>query len=109
MGKQRKKYTLDFKRDAVRMMRNRGTRTVAQVGDDLGVTGNQLHRWAKELDKVVLSKRNEQGETLEDENRRLRKENERLKLEKAILKNCRRPKRPHLLNEKLGSVYRRAA
>jgi transposase-like protein len=60
MGKQRKKYTLDFKRDAVRMMRNRGTRTVAQVGDDLGVSGNQLHRWAKELDKDVLSKRNEQ-------------------------------------------------
>jgi transposase-like protein len=44
MGKERKKYTLDFKRDAVRMMRNRGTRTVAEVADDLGVAGNQLHR-----------------------------------------------------------------
>jgi transposase len=88
MGKQRKKYTIDFKRDAVRMMRNRGTRTVAQVADDLGVSGNQLHRWAKELDKDTLSKRNEQGETLEEENRRLRKENERLKLEKAILKKA---------------------
>jgi transposase len=88
MAKKRKTYTDEFKRDAVRMMRNRGTRTVAQVGDDLGITGNQLHRWAKELDKVVLSKRNEQGETLEEENRRLRKENERLRMEKTILKKA---------------------
>jgi transposase len=88
MAKQRKKYTDEFKRDAVRMMRSRGTRTVAQVGDDLGVSGNQLHRWAKDLDKAVLSKRNERGETLEDENRRLCKENDRLRMEKAILKKA---------------------
>lgn len=88
MAKTRKKYTEEFKRDAVRMMRSRGGRSVAQVADDLGVTANQLHRWARELDKVALSKRNEQGETLEDEVRRLRKENERLKMEKAILKKA---------------------
>jgi transposase-like protein len=46
MAKHRKKYTEEFKRDAVRMMRNRGERTVAQVADDLGVQANQLHRWA---------------------------------------------------------------
>jgi len=88
MAKTRKKYTDEFKRDAVRMMRNRGSRTVSQVADDLGVSANQLHRWAKELDKVVLSKRNEQGETLEEEVRRLRKENERLRMERAILKKA---------------------
>jgi transposase len=88
MGKQRKKYTDEFKRDAVRMMRSRGERTVAQVADDLGVTANQLHRWAKDQTEAMLSKRNERGETLEDENRRLRKENERLRMEKAILKKA---------------------
>jgi transposase len=87
MGK-RKKYTDDFKRDAVRMMRNRGTRTVAEVADDLGVPANHLHRWAKLLDADAVAKRNEQGETLEDEVRRLRKENERLRMEKAILKKA---------------------
>jgi transposase-like protein len=35
MGKQRKKYTDEFKRDAVRMMRGRGERTVSQAADDL--------------------------------------------------------------------------
>jgi transposase-like protein len=40
MAKQRRKYTEEFKRDAVRMMRNRGTRTVAEIADDLGVATN---------------------------------------------------------------------
>jgi transposase len=88
MAKQRKKYTEEFKRDAVRLMRNRGERTVAQVADDLGVATNQLHRWASAYEKSAVAKRNNQGETLEEENRRLRKENERLRMEKAILKKA---------------------
>jgi len=88
MGTRRKKYTDDFKRDAVRMMRDRGQRTVAQVADDLGVEAGHLHRWAKKFDQETVAKRNPQGETLEEENRRLRKENERLRMEKAILKKA---------------------
>ena len=88
MAKQRKKYTEEFKRDAVRLMRNRGERTVAQVADDLGVPANQLHRWAAQYEQAAVAKRNEKGETLEEENRRLRKENERLRMEKAILKKA---------------------
>lgn len=84
----RKQYTDEFKRDAVRLMRNRGDRTVAQIADDLGVNANQIHRWAHQSDKATLAKRNEKGETLEEENRRLRKENDRLRLEKAILKKA---------------------
>lgn len=88
MAKKRNKYTDEFKRDAVRLMRNRGERTVAQVADDLGVPANQLHRWASKLDAADVAKRNDHGETLEEENRRLRKEVERLKMEKAILKKA---------------------
>ena len=64
MGKPRRKYTEEFKRDAVRMMRNRGTRTVAEVADDLGVPSNLLHRWAQKFEKDALAKRNPEGETL---------------------------------------------
>jgi transposase len=88
MGKQRKQYTDEFKRDAVRLMRNRGTRSVAQVADDLGVATNLLHRWAAKLDKDAVAKRNEDGETLEQEVKRLRKENEQLRVEKTILKKA---------------------
>jgi transposase len=88
MAKQRKQYSEEFKRDAVRMMRNRGERTVAQVADDLGVNANQLHRWAAKTAEEAVAKRNDNGEKLEDEVRRLRKENERLRMEKAILKKA---------------------
>jgi transposase len=81
MAKERKKHTEEFKRDAVRMMRNRGQRTVAQVADDLGVNANQLHRWASLFEQTATAKRNVQGETLE-------KENERLRMEKTILKKA---------------------
>ena len=89
MGKLRKQHSEEFKGDAVRMMRNRGQRTVAQVADDLGVNPNQLHRWSSQYEQAAVAKRNDQGETLEDENRRLRKENERLRMETTILKKSR--------------------
>jgi transposase-like protein len=53
-------------------MRNRGKRTVAQIADDLGVTDGMLYRWADKLGKESTAKRNEQGESLEQENEQLR-------------------------------------
>ncbi len=88
MPKTRKQYTEEFKRDAVRMMRSRGSRTVAQVADDLGVNSSLLNRWAQKFDKDAVAKRNDEGETLEQEVRRLRKENEQLKVERTILKKA---------------------
>jgi transposase len=88
MGKQRRKFTEEFKRDAVRMMRGRGSRTVEEVADDLGIVQNLLHRWAQKFDKDAVAKRNAEGETLDQEVRRLRKEVEQLRVEKAILKKA---------------------
>lgn len=72
MGKQRRQFTEEFKRDAVRMMHGRGSRTVAEVADDLGIVPNLLHRWAQKLDSEAIAKRNADGETLDQEVRRLR-------------------------------------
>jgi len=88
MGNDRRKHTEEFKRDAVRMMRDRGARTVTDVADDLGVAANLLYRWAQKFDRDAVAKRNVDGETLEQEVRRLRKEVERLQVEKAILKKA---------------------
>jgi transposase len=88
MGKQRRQFTEEFKKDAVRMMRGRGSRTVAEVADDLGIVPNLLHRWAQKFDRDVVAKRNAEGETLDQEVRRLRKEVEQLRVEKAILKKA---------------------
>jgi transposase-like protein len=67
MGKRRRQYTEDFKRDAVRLMRNRGSRTVTEVADDLGVAANLLHRWAQKVERDAVAKRNDEGETLDQE------------------------------------------
>ena len=64
MAKRSKKYTDEFKRDAVRLMRNRGKRTVAQIADDLGVTDGMLYRRADKLGKASTAKRNVQGNLL---------------------------------------------
>jgi transposase len=88
------------------MMRSRGQRTVAQVANDLGVNANQLHRWASLFEQTATAKRIVQGETLEEENRRLRKENERLRMEKTILKKSRGICRGLLREGRRIEIYR---
>ena len=72
MAKHRKQYTEEFKRDSVRMMHNRGQRTVARVADDLGMNTNQLHRWAAKYKHAEVAKRNDTGRP-EDAGRLLRR------------------------------------
>jgi transposase-like protein len=60
-AKQRKQYSEEFNRDTVRMMRNRGERTVVQVADDLGVNANQLHCWPAKTAAEAVAKRKRQG------------------------------------------------
>ncbi|HXX67391.1 MAG TPA: transposase [Polyangiaceae bacterium] len=56
MAKQRRQFTEEFKREAVRLMRNRGTRTVAQVADGLGINGHMLHRSAQKVEHDAVAK-----------------------------------------------------
>jgi transposase len=85
MGK-RKKYTDEFRREAVRVMMMRGERSVEDVASSLGVAPSLLHAWRKLYPDTAESVRRERGETPEDELKRLRREVAQLKRDKEILK-----------------------
>ena len=86
-NKKRKKHAEDFKREAVRLLENRGERTVADVAASLGVAENMLHAWKRKLGSAAEQVRKERGgETPEDELKRLRRENAQLRQERDVLK-----------------------
>jgi transposase len=87
MGK-RRKYTDEFKREAVRLMESRGERTIADVAESLGVAENLLHSWKRTYTDTVEEVRQQRGETPEEELKRLRRENAQLKRDHEILKKA---------------------
>jgi|SRR5687768_6414161 transposase len=48
MSKRRKRYTVEFKREAVRLFRESDDRSIADVARDLGVDRSQIYKWEKE-------------------------------------------------------------
>ncbi|HMR11337.1 MAG TPA: transposase [Polyangiaceae bacterium] len=85
-NKARKRHTREFKLEAVRQMELRGSRTVKEVADSLGVAPNMLHAWRKELGDAVTQVMADRGESMEDELQRLRRENQQLKQDTDTLK-----------------------
>ena len=83
--KKRTRHAEDFKREAVRLMESRGTRTIADVAASLGVAEAQLHAWRKQYGTEAQLRR-ERGETPEEELARLRREVAQLRQERDILK-----------------------
>ena len=68
----RKRYTAEFKAEAVRLVESRGSRTVQEIARSLGVAPSVLHSWRQTVSTATVSDR---GETPEQELRRLRREN----------------------------------
>lgn len=85
----RRKYTPEFKREAVELAKSHGG-PVAEVARDLGIRPNLLYRWIKEYEQdgwhafPGLGKRKEP----DAEQERLRRELRRVKLERDILKKA---------------------
>lgn len=90
MPKKRRKYPLEFKLEAVRLVQEEGL-TYAQVGRDLQIDRSLVRAWVKAAEEGGLQPAgpSRAPETdLEAEVRRLRRENARLREEKDILKKA---------------------
>ncbi len=91
MGKPRKKYTKEFKLEAVRLVVEKD-RSARQVALDLGIHESLLHQWKSRALKDGALAFPGTGRTaandLEEENRKLRKELAQVKQDREILKKA---------------------
>ena len=90
MATDRRSYTEEFKREAVRFMETSG-KPVAQVARDLGVKDNNLYRWRGvygSQQQAIANGSPASVAELEAELKRLRHENEVLRQERDILKKA---------------------
>jgi transposase len=85
----RKKYTQEFKQDAVRLVLEQGYNQ-SEAARNLGVDRGMLGRWVKEaqVDESEAFRGNGKRTVEQEELRQLRDENRRLRMEREILKKA---------------------
>ena len=83
----RKKFSREFKREAVRLVTEGGL-SIAQAARDLGLNDNMLSRWKQEATQNGQRAFPGQGYPQDEELSRLRRENEVLRQEREILKKA---------------------
>lgn len=87
-GKIRKKYTEEFRREAVGLVTGQGLK-VSEAARNLGIDPGMLGRWVRQLqgEGVALTGRVRMSPE-QEEIHRLKKENKRLQQEREILKKA---------------------
>ena len=86
MSKTRKRYTREFKQNAVKLWQDSG-KSAAEIEKDLGLKSGQLYSWKYEFKKEVMAEAD--GSAAEAaEIRRLKKELALVKQERDILKKA---------------------
>jgi len=88
MGKQRRSFSEEYKRDAVRRLAA-GQQGLSQIARDLGIHPNLLDAWRRKYGKLSTAVSSTKSQlSLEEENARLRRENAALKEDREILKKA---------------------
>jgi transposase len=82
----RKSYTEEFKREAVRLAKERGN--LAATARDLGLSDNTLQNWKRQLEQKPENAFPGNGNPHDKETAQLQRENARLKEENEILKKA---------------------
>ena len=86
--RQRRKFTPEFKAEAVRLCRT-GERSLNQIAEDLDLSETVLREWVKRADEAAAPAVGESLTTAErDELTRLRRQVKRLEMEREILKKA---------------------
>ena len=83
--KTRRKFTPDFKKDAVALVTEQGY-AIAKAAQAVDTKENHLRRWKKELEQEASGERLTADERAELA--RLKRENKELRMEKEILKKA---------------------
>jgi transposase len=86
MPKTRSPFPAEFRREAVKLMRD-SDKPVPQLAKDLGVSENTLRNWSRQADVDAGEREGLTSEQLE-ELRRLRRENRTLQMEREVLKKA---------------------
>lgn len=85
--KNRKIYTAEFKKDAVRLMAARGARSVEDVAAGLGIHTSLLYRWNRQYGSEV-SGRPAASEQEREDVERMRRRLRELEMENSLLKKA---------------------
>ncbi|WP_428261874.1 transposase [Haliangium sp.] len=83
----RKQYSEEFKKDAVRLVQARGTRTVQEIAAELGVNASMLNRWHARYGGEVAG-RGVRSQAEREDVEALRRRVRELEQENAFLKKC---------------------
>uniref|UniRef100_E6PEQ3 Transposase of ISCARN46, ORFA, IS3 family IS3 group n=1 Tax=mine drainage metagenome TaxID=410659 RepID=E6PEQ3_9ZZZZ len=87
MGKERRTFSAEFKRDAVARIAASG-QGLSQTARSLGIHPSLLQSWRRKLEAANESSGSPPKESLEEENRRLRRENASLREDREVLKKA---------------------
>ena len=85
---QRNSHPDSFKKDAVRRLMARGSKTVAELAEELGVSSSMLHRWRARFESELSGSPPQRSQGEREEVEQLRRRLRDLEAENSLLKKA---------------------